>query len=319
VLPTRIAGTLTKVRDFLFRTSALKQARAQALGPDDGRARCLAQARLIAEVARRTVTPVEALPGGSRAAVLIALYRDAAYWALAAGLPPGTPAPPDLPTMWGAYTPEQLPHAVRDPANLAVLTRIFIDQKAPAAGLQATEEDAARARAFVDAVLWDLDAWQRRIDRLQAQRWLRVTVSAVALIAVVIGLRALTTGANLAEGKPFRTSTTWSGWAACQADGSCSDVAFHTDEQMNPWVEYDLGAPKKVKRIEVKNREECCRERAVPLVAEVSNDRINWTEVARRDTEFSTWTAKFPARTARYVRLRVPRTTTLHLREVVVR
>src|SRR3954470_16294836 len=164
VLPTRMAGILTTIQDFIFRSAALREARSQALGPDENRARCLQQSRLIAEVARRTVTPVEALPGGSRAAVLIALYRDAAYWALAAGLPPGTPAPPDLPTMWGAYTPEQLPHAVRDPANLAVLTRIFIDQKAPAAGLQATEEDAARARAFVDAVLWDLDVWQRRID-----------------------------------------------------------------------------------------------------------------------------------------------------------
>lgn len=319
MLPPPVAGILTKVRDFLFRTTQLREARVEALGPDEGRGRCLQQARLTAEVARRTVTPVEALPGGSRASVLVTLYRDAAYWALAAGLPPGTPPPADLAAAWAAYTPEQLPYAVRDPANLAALKRILVDRKDPAAGLEATDEDAARARAFVDALLWDLDALQRRIDRLHAQRWLRVTVSVVALIAIVVGLRALTTGENLAEGKGFRTSSTWSGWAACQADGSCSDVIFHTDEQMNPWVEYDLGSPKKVRRIEVKNRDECCRERAVPLVVEVSNDRSSWTEVARRDTEFSTWTAKFSARTARYVRLRVPRTTTFHLREVVVR
>jgi hypothetical protein len=319
VLPTRLAGILTKVRDFIFRTAELREARRQAVGPDENRARCLQQSRLIAEVARRTVTPVEALPGGSRAAVLVAHYRDAAYWALAAGLPPGTPPPDDLEKMWAAYTPEQLPHAVRDPANLAAVKRVLIDRKTAVGGLEATDEEAARARAFVDAVLWDLDGTQRRIDRLQAQRWLRVTLATVALIAVVVGVRALTTGPNLAEGKPFRTSSSWSGWAACQADGSCSDIIFHTDEQSNPWFEYDLGAPKKVHRVEIKNRDECCHERAVPLIVEVSNDRNNWTEVARRDTEFSTWTAKFPTRTARYVRLRVPRTTTFHLREVVVR
>jgi hypothetical protein len=310
---------VTKVRDFLFRSGALGEARAQALGPDESRARRLEQARLISEVARRTVTPVEALPGGSRASVLVSLYRDAAYWALAAGLPPGTPTPPDLATMWAVYTPEQLPYVVRDPANITALQRILIDRKDPAANLEATDEDAARARAFVDALLWDLDAFQRQIDRLTAQRWLRVTVAALALIAIIIGLRALTTGANLAEGRPFRTSTTWSGWAGCVADGSCSDILFHTEEQMNPWVEYDLGAPKKIRRVEVKNRDECCRERAVPLVVEVSNDRNSWTEVARRDSEFSNWTAKFSSRTARYVRLRVPRTAALHLREIVVR
>jgi len=168
-------------------------------------------------------------------------------------------------------------------------------------------------------MLWDLNALQRRIDRLQTQRWLRVPLVAVALIALVLGVRALTTSPNLAEGRPFRTSSTWSGWAACEADGSCSDIIFHTDEQTNPWVEYDLGAPKKVRRIEVKNRSECCHERAVPLVVEISTDRDNWTEVARRDIEFSTWSTSFSPRIARYVRLRVARTTTFHLREVIVR
>ena len=313
-----MAGILTKIQDFIFRSASLREARSQALGPDQNRARCLQQSRLIVEVARRTARPAEALPGGSRAAVLIALYRDAAYWALAAGLPVGTP-PPDVERMWAAYTPEQLPHAVRDPANLAALKRVLIDRKTPAAQLEATDEEAARAQAFVDAVLWDLNALQRRIDRLLAQRWLRVPLATVALIAVVVALRALTAGENLVEGKPFRTSSMFSGWAACQADGACADLIFHTEEQMNPWVEYDLGAPKKIKRIEVKNRPECCHERAVPLVVEVSTDRNNWTEVARRDIEFSTWTANFSARTARYVRLRVARTTTFHLKEVIVR
>jgi hypothetical protein len=96
-------------------------------------------------------------------------------------------------------------------------------------------------------------------------------------------------------------------------------MLFHTEQENNPWVEYDLGAPKPIHRVEVANRSDCCDDRAIPLVVELSNDRTNWTEVARRDSEFQSWTAKFATKTVRYVRLRVPRVTALHLKEVVVR
>ena len=63
VLSTRMAGILTKIQDFIFRSASLREARSQALGPDQNRARCLQQSRLIVEVARRTARPAEALPG----------------------------------------------------------------------------------------------------------------------------------------------------------------------------------------------------------------------------------------------------------------
>ena len=149
--------------------------------------------------------------------------------------------------MWAAYTPEQLPHAVRDPANLAALKRVFIDRKTPAARLRG-HRGGRRPRAGVRRRRPVGSGWPSAPDR---------SIAGAAVAARHAGDRGpdrrwssacarLTTGQNLAEGKPFRTSSTWSGWAACQADGSCSDVIFHTDEQMNPWVEYDLGAPKKI-------------------------------------------------------------------------
>jgi len=46
---------------------------------------------------------------------------------------------------------------------------------------------------------------------------------------------------------------------------------------------------------------------------------MSWRELARRDTDFSSWTVKFPPRTARYLRLRVARHTTFHLKDVALR
>jgi hypothetical protein len=76
---------------------------------------------------------------------------------------------------------------------------------------------------------------------------------------------------------------------------------------------------KTVKRVEIKNRTDCCGDRAVPLVVEVSQDDKTWTQVARREAEFADWTAKFPKTKARYVRLRVARVAMLHLDEVKIR
>ena len=53
--------------------------------------------------------------------------------------------------------------------------------------------------------------------------------------------------------------------------------------------------------------------------AEVSLDHAQWTEVGRRVEEFSEWSLKIPPRKARYVRLRIARPSTFHLKDVVIR
>jgi hypothetical protein len=69
----------------------------------------------------------------------------------------------------------------------------------------------------------------------------------------------------------------------------------------------------------VTNRDDCCLERAVPLVVEVSDDRKKWRTVARRADSFREWEGKFAPLKARYVRLRVDRHSILHLAKVSVR
>ena len=77
-----------RVFEWIFRRAALGEARAGLRPPDDPREAAARQARLVLEVARRTAEPAEALPPGGQPAVLLALYRDAIYWALG-GAPAG--------------------------------------------------------------------------------------------------------------------------------------------------------------------------------------------------------------------------------------
>lgn len=301
---------LAKLREWFLRPAAMREARAVAAGPDGRRKGPAAQVDLLAEVARRVAEPVEPLPPGSRAAVQLALYRDTTYWALVAMRPDETSAP-DLATLWNETPPELLQEAAGGIEAAEAVRKTLADgEHAPL--LEVTDEDAARAGKFVAALVALVDIPRRRMQRVRFQRGSRMGLAAVALLLVAYGVRALILGPNLVSGRPFRTSSSWAG---CPCDG----IFFHTEKENNPWLEYDLGKPKAFQSIEIKNRPDCCEERAIPLVLEVSNDRTNWTEVVRRDKEFTTWTAKFPRRTARYVRLRVPRITELHFKEVVLR
>lgn len=121
--------------------------------------------------------------------------------------------------------------------------------------------------------------------------------------------------ADLADGKAWRTS---SSAATCHPEkndcmGVRTPILFHTHEEDSPWFEIDLGAPTKFSGVNVKNRSDGYAERAVPLVIEASDDQQAWRELARREQGFDAWAARFEPTTARWVRMRVPRRTTLHL------
>jgi hypothetical protein len=123
---------------------------------------------------------------------------------------------------------------------------------------------------------------------------------------------------NLLVGKPWKTSSTA---LTCnpgdhQCGGLTTDIFFHTNFEQNPWIEFDLGEPYRFSRMMVRNRQDMGPERAVPLIAEVSDDEKDWQMVVRRDDTFSDWEVSFPAKTARYFRLRADKKTWLHLEGV---
>jgi hypothetical protein len=303
---------LTAVDDSFFRAAALRQERARLALSAEQRA-ALDQAALLVEIARRVARPVEALPAGARPAVRLSLYRDAVYWAFVAARPGTEPPPPDLRACWTAQPASALA-ALAPEGALAVVERALLDT--PASSLAVTEEEATAAGAFAEALVAELEAPRARVERIRGQRWARIFAALGMLVVALLGLRALALGPNLAAGKPFRTSSSWAG---CANDPPCMALAFHTEPQADPWAMLDLGRPTAFHRIEVTNRQDCCGDRAVPLVVEVGDDNAHWREVARRDDEFSSWTIKLPSLTARYLRFRVPRQTVLHLQRVAVR
>ncbi|MEP6654291.1 MAG: discoidin domain-containing protein [Myxococcales bacterium] len=315
-----------RIGEWIFRRGALRRARAALIKRADTYDRAVNQARLLLEVARRVAEPVESLPAGARPAVLVSLYREAIFWALlaeqiaqGAGVTEAQSAAEDLGQLWSRLPVDRVRNlaGVADQSDAAVdALRAVLLERPPVQSLSTTADEAARLRTFAEALLWELDAPHRAVEHLQVQRWTRLALVLVALGALALGVRAVVRGPNLAKPKVFKTSSAFN---ECTPPNHCADLFFHTQPQDSPWIDFDLGAVKPVHRVEVTNRSDCCQERAIPLIVEVSVDDKQWIQVARRDTEFAAWTATFPKQKARYVRFRVPRATSLHFDDVAIR
>ena len=305
---------LSTATEWMFRTASVRAARAGVADLGPRRDRELGQARLLLEVASRVKFPVERLPKGRRPAVLVGLYRDAITCALAAQHP-GDHPPQDLRALWADCGPGELARAAGGAAALDAASRVLFDVP-PSRSLDVSAQDAAAVGALAKGLVGDLDAARTRLDRLIAQRWLRIVLVVGVLLALGLGVRRLVGGPNLASGASLRLSSSWSG---CAGDPPCAALMFHTDPEPNPWVELDLGAAKMIRQIEISNRTDCCSERAVPMFVESSTDRTNWTSVGQRETEFQSWTLTFKPRLARYVKLRVTRNTAFHLKDIAIR
>jgi hypothetical protein len=305
---------LSRWTEWVVQKGALREARAAVIPRGERRDRAVCQARLLLEVARRVVEP-EGLSPGSRPTVRLGLCRQAAYWTLVASRPDDADPPSDVADAWADADPERLRRAARDDVSLATLKQLLADASRPD-WLDVPEPEADRARDFVQALLDEIDAPRRRVERTLAKRWSRLALCAGLLVLAVLGVRKLALGPNLLADRPFRLSSSWSG---CADDPECPGLLFHTEAQQNPWVEFDLGARKSFHRLEVTNRTDCCSDRTVPLVVEISDDRATWQEIGRRDTEFTTWVLTFSPKQARYLRLRIPRSSTFHLKDVALR
>ena len=100
-----------------------------------------------------------------------------------------------------------------------------------------------------------------------------------------------------------------------------SEYGLHTKRQEAPWATIDLGRPRDIGTIRIYNRADGFEEEQLPLEVSVSNDNTNFTVIARRETMFTQafpWRIRVDGEPARYLRLQVPRNTSLCLSEVEV-
>jgi hypothetical protein len=312
------------VRRWLLDSDGIAAARAALPAATPVRNELMRRAQLCCELARRLSEDGAALRYGSTAAMVAAIYLEAAYWALLAARP--DPARPAADTLWeeSATTLQALGYTSD---RLDALKNLFVTQRPsiefadlPEAQqltvLADLRELALRTISAEDAPLLAL---QQRL----ARRAIKLGVLLVVLIAVVWGgvTRAMTKP-NLALGKPWRTSSVF---AVCnpseqECGGVQTKIFFHTVEENSPWFEYDLGAPVQFSSLTVRNRTDDgqSKARAVPLIAEVSNDQKSYREIARQTEKFRVWSPHFAPQRARYIRLRVGRKSILHLEDVQV-
>jgi hypothetical protein len=164
---------------------------------------------------------------------------------------------------------------------------------------------------------WRWVAGRRRQVAVAA---LGVGVCAAALLAAVPGLRRTVFPPNLAAGKSWRASSRLDNWTdtGIISDKPAPDLFFHTKGEDAPWIIVDLETVRRLHRVEITNRLDCCRDRAQPLEVEVSKDGSTWKRVAYRRIEFREWNPSFSPTDARFVRLRIPRPSLLHLARLAV-
>jgi hypothetical protein len=163
--------------------------------------------------------------------------------------------------------------------------------------------------------------WRSRVTngfRLLLRAW-RLVAVIMTLASVFAAYLAWQTPRDVLQGRPFRLS---SEWAKCDpahqtCGGGTTRIFFHTLEETNPFIQYDLGRPVPLTHVAVTNRRDSgLADRAVPLVIETSLDDKTWHVVAKRDYWFEDWLAVFPSTPTRYLRLRVARRSILHLERV---
>lgn len=301
-----VAAAIGRFFDWLLLRDDFKRAQAAAESTPPAQAEAIEQARAYVRAAEWLLEVVPDVP----VAPVLGLLRDAMLWSLT---PDGSPQ--RLMEIFEGAPESVLMVAAGGATDMSRLRALATRPIIELATHTLAEEQLAiamAARKWLRTYLDQTDA--RSVRRVSMRRRLRVFAVAglglVASIAMVYGISfCLTVFGDLARNKPWVVSSAWWG-------GTPPGMFFHTSDEFNPWVRYDLGEPTPVHRLLVKNRTDCCSERAVPLVVEVSSDLVNWDTVARQTSNFETWEPSFPTVSARYVRLRLDRVGTLHLAKV---
>jgi len=287
----------------------------------------------------RTARPAEPFAHPGAAALACELYRQAVHWALLAHVEstggataPAAPdaesaaARQDVPALLARVEPALLARAADGEEELAALRPRLGESYREFAELSASEQKklAERLEPFSQRLLQPLSGVVEQLERIWVRRVLRVgAVLAVVLGAVYAQHRYSEYSDrknDLARNAPWTTSTLYPVGGCPSPKQHCEggeNYFFHTAQENDPWIIFDLGKDRRFSRIEVDNRLDCCLERAKNLVIEVSSDKRHWTEVARSKEQFMTLRKSFPRVKARYVKLHVPVPDgILHLSEV---
>ena len=315
-------GAVGRVWQWFWRADAMRES-VREVPPE--RVVLVQRARLAADAARRVEHSAEPFEI-STDPITCELYRQSIRWSIAA-LTGATVSAAIEPPPWASLEPALIERALPDAVLLDRVERAVCQASFESlAALPA--EDCAKLlvglRSTALALIAELEVDQRARKALWAQRILRLSlifwVFFLVALLVVKGIDSAEQGRDLARGAPWRISSVYTAAQGCRSpEQECPegpDYFFHTLDEPAPWVEFDLNSAQQISEVRVDNRKDCCTERAAPLIVEVSSDHQKWQIVARRDSGFTSWLASFAPVRARWLRLRLDRRESFHLKRV---
>jgi len=318
-VPKRRPGQ--RIVNWFLQSAQLERAREFASSLSAEQSEYLRRAKLAHEMATLMKASRSALRAGSTLPHASNAFRESIHWVLLShGVGDAQMQPA---TLWAAADQKWLAGMAAESADLTELRQAmaatFVEFAADSPERQAATNE--RLERFSKRLLFEVEAPRRALESARRKRSRRLLLLAMPALAMFAFASAhVLWPTDLAKGKPWRTSSTFD---VCHPKelvcaGTATDIFFHTKVENEPWIEYDFGTPLAFSSLTVKNRLDYGLERAVPLVAEVSDDGKAYREVARRADWFATWRPHFPTQHARYLRLRVLRSSALHLVSVAV-
>jgi hypothetical protein len=313
------------VVDWFWRGSELAKARREQPELSERAAVFAQRARASADIAQNMLMSDE--PGElSSEGSACETYRQSSYWALCALHAQAEPGvEPEAERIWetlddtllvaaapGEERVERLRSALRSGSFLYFAELPLAEQQTLLVEL----------RKLAQALLAKLAERATVLDAIYLQRAWRV--ASLGLFALCLALspafakKILEAQSELLAGKPWRVSSQYEVCCTSPAQ-QCTDhpnYFFHTKEETNPWLEFDLGKERKISKVRVDNRLDCCTERADPIVIEVSTDQKHWRKVARHEGVFTTWETQFSPVHGRYLRVHLLKHDYFHLSAV---
>lgn len=306
--------------DWFWLASAERAVRAPDSGPSARVLELSAHASLAFEVAQRTARPTEPFAVEGADALACELFREAIHAALVAHAERGATSPEaalsDLATVLERVDATLLSRIPGAEAELTALrSELATGSFLGFAALPKAEQKklALRLEALGERLLAPLAGLRQGLERIWARRVLHVSALLALLGALAFGVHAF--GEWRAQRGDLAARATWVassdfGVGGCKSPKQHCEAGqnyfFHTAQEADPALTFDLGKVRQVSGVEIENRLDCCQERADPLVVEVSTNGARWKEVARHTGTFTTWRAPFSTARARYVKIHVP-------------
>jgi hypothetical protein len=234
----------------------------------------------------------------------------------------------DLPKLWRAFADHPVGKQLTSKLSRTAVQLIeqFVNAHDTFYFASLSEQDLATLGnslfGLTGEVIRGLAADASALQQLRAIRIFRTLVAplAVAVLAYV-GDWWSDRPVNWALNQPVQLSSAFEPTtypAQALVNGDTQTLGIHTMSTESPWAQIDLGEVRRIRRVVVFNRRNI-RTNSAPLQIDTSVDGSTFERFAYNDaSEFLEWTAEGPRTEARYVRLTVPRLSSLQLCEVEV-